>query len=47
MKLKFALGITFRRAIAPMGGWRQRQNCPKAMAIVTEISKEKTVVSNS
>ena len=40
-KFKFALKITLRRAKAPAGGWRLRNNCPKAIAIATASPQEK------
>ena len=42
-KFKFAFEITPRRATAPAGGWRQRNNCPKVMALATAIPQEKDV----
>ena len=44
IKFKFALEITPRRATAPAGGWRQRNNCPKAIAIATAIPQEKELL---
>ena len=44
IKYKFALVITPRRATAPEGGWRQRNNCPKAIAIATAIPQEKELL---
>ena len=44
IKLKFALEITPRRATAPAGGWRQRNNCPKAIANATAIPQEKELL---
>ena len=44
IKYKFALEITPRRATAPSGGWRQRSNCPKAIAIATAIPQEKELL---
>ena len=44
IKFKFALEITPRRATAPAGGCRQRNNYPKAIAIVTAIPQEKELL---
>ena len=44
IKFKFALEITPRRATAPAGGWRHRNNCPKAIAIATAIPQEKKLL---
>ena len=41
IKFSFALEITPRRATATAGGWRQRNNCPKAIAIATAIPQAK------
>tara|TARA_Y100000589_G_C26801647_1_gene485997 strand:- start:380 stop:577 length:198 start_codon:yes stop_codon:yes gene_type:complete len=41
IKFKSALKITPRRASAPAGGCRQRNNCPKVIAIATAIPQEK------
>ena len=43
-KFKFALEITPRRATAPALGWRQRNNCPKAIAIETASPQEKELL---
>ena len=37
---KFALEITSRRATVHAGVWRQRNNCPKAIAIDTASSQK-------
>ena len=44
IKFKFSLEIIPRRATAPAGGWRQRDYCPKAIAIATAIPKEKELL---
>ena len=44
-KFKFALKISPRRATSPAGGWRQRKNCPKAIAIATAIPQDKELLS--
>ena len=44
IKFKFALEITPRRATAPAGGWRLRNNCPKAIVIATAIPQEKELL---
>ena len=44
IKFKFALEITPIRATAPAGGCRQRNNCPKAIAIATAIPHEKELL---
>ena len=44
IKFRFAFEITPRRATAPAGGWRQRNNCPKAIAIATAIPQEKELL---
>ena len=44
IKFKFALEIMPRRATALAGGWRQRNNCPKAIAIATAIPQEKELL---
>ena len=46
IKFKFALEKTPTRATAPAGGWRQRNNCPKAIAIATAIPQEKELLPN-
>ena len=44
IKFKFALEITPSRSTAPPGEWRQRNNCPKAIAIATAIPQEKELL---
>ena len=44
IKFKFALEITPRKETAPAGGWRQRNNYPKAIAIATAIPQEKELL---
>ena len=46
IKFRFALEKTPTRATAPAGGWRQRNNCPKAIAIATAIPQEKELLPN-
>ena len=44
IRLRFALEITPSKATAPAGGWRQRNNCPKAIVIATAIPQEKELL---
>ena len=44
IKFKFAFEIIPRRATAPAGGWRQWNNCLKAIEIATAIPQEKELL---
>ena len=46
INFRFALEITPSKATAPAGGWRQRNNCPKAIVIATAIPQEKELFLN-